>query len=242
MSGILYAYVKTMVRRQRLLYVSSKDRREGTLSRFCVDVSPLLFDFHAGRDNVNIEISVGQLYVPFERDSQGYAQRQPPVNPIPQIKMLRLHTDILHHNIDSANHTNVVLQIPFLEHYQEALEQTDSNRETAFSHVSFKEQGDQHAKFSLFHGSQGGYSCLHFWLTDEENRLIVPAADWYISLTLFYELDTQPEEKRFRENLLGTLNSILETNRLLLFQGEQLRSAQQDQVTDQAGAIEEDNA
>ena len=220
--------------------MSSKDRREGSLSEFCVDVSPLLFDFHSsGRDDVNIEISVGQLYVPFSKDSQGYAPRQPPVNPVPQIKMLRLHTDILHHNLDSGNHTNVVLQIPFLEHYREAIDQSDNtDRESAFSHVSFKEQGDQHAKFSLFHGTRGGYSCLRFWLTDEENRLIVPAGDWYINLTLFYEVDTQPEDKRFRENLLGTLNSILETNRLLLFQGEQLRTTRSNE--DQAQPIEED--
>lgn len=207
--------------RQRVLYLSSKDQINpaGSKSDFCVDISPLLFDMNSERDNVTVSASVGQVYIPFVKDSRGFPPRNPSVSPIPQVKLLRLHTDLPHHNMSSNQHTSAVLQIPFMEHYTEAIDSTDTGTGDSFSHVSFEEKGDQYAKFDIFHGNQG-ISCLRFWISDEQDRLIVPADDWHVALNLTYKLDQKPEERSFRILLLNRLDNLIELNRLLLLQGD----------------------
>lgn len=202
--------------RNRVMFISSANRSSGDLNRFCVDVSPLIMDMTASRDEVHLELSVGMLYVPFEAGSQGFVSRIPAIEPIPQVKLVRLHTDLVHHNISDGGHSGMLLQIPFTEHYKEAPAST--NGQPTFSHVTYEEQNKQ-SSFSLIHGLHG-VSCITFWITDELDRPLVPADDWYISLVLTYNHNTELENKFFQHQVLQALRSLDQSNRLLLFQGD----------------------
>lgn len=209
--------------RQRVLYLSSHDAiNGGVVPEFCADISPILFDMNALSDDVNVSVSVGQLYVPFERQAEGFVPRLPAVNPVPQVKLLRLHTDMPHHNLAADKHTTVILQVPFLEHYTEAYSASSANRVDPFSHVSFEEKGDQYAKFDLFHGNQG-ISCLRFWLTDEQDRLVQPADHWHIGLNVVYK-QNERKRKTFQDTLINRLDNLVELNRLVLLQNQLLQS------------------
>lgn len=203
--------------RTSVLFINSAQRSEGDKSRFCVDILPALMDMGYGDQNAtHLEASVGMLYVPFERNSKGFVKRQPESHATPQVQLLRLHTDLANHNITQSNHSGVILQIPFLAHYEEAPE--PPNGEVSFSHVSY-EADISHNRFSLFHGLQG-VTCATFWITDEKDRLIVPADDWYLNLVFEYKHNSQAETKTFHKKVLEGLHSLEAHNRLLLFQGD----------------------
>lgn len=217
---------------RRTIFLSSADRVRGVGGSnydFCIDlentVSQMGPEFNAKNKNVKISMSVSKLYVPFTKGSAGVVMRDPPyyrgsinnnTRHVPQIKLLRLHTNMIHDNMISSGHSDIILQIPFAEHYKEALKDSPYT----FSHVSYTERHSEHTgRFELLHGLDS-LSCVRFWLTDEGNRF-TPAfkgSDVYITLTLYAE--SVEEKVSHRSDLSRYMRELIHLNRLLLIQGE----------------------
>jgi len=228
------------MKHKRVIFISSRDRAEypgGDNFDFYIDLENTLTQMgpeFAGTDrrDVNISMSVSQLFVPFNKESLGFIDRVKPYykgthkngsRHIPQVQMLRLHTDIIHDNMTPRGHSSVVLNVPFMEHYKEA----DLTRDYTFSHLSYNEENDQHTgRFHLIHGLQSLHT-VRFWLTDEGNRLIRPKHDFDVYITLTVYAESAIHEKRHQNELISTLKELTHLNRLLLIQGESQQAARE---------------
>lgn len=203
--------------RQRTLFLSSSQRESnsGSLADFCVDISPLIYNLATSSDS--LVLSVNHVFIPFRPGSRGFVDRIPESSSNDQVQLVRLHSDLLHQNLNHNSYTSVLLQFPFAHTYKEAFEQK-SDDEQLFSSVYYKDQAEDTSRFSLYKGGTHQISCVRFWLTDERNRLIIPAADWNVALNIAFVPDHINNHLNTQKLIIRHLEELIEIDRLRLFQ------------------------
>lgn len=221
---------------ERKVYISSDDRvgfPAGDTFDFHIDLENSIRqmgqEFEVRDRHVKVTLAVTQLFVPFEKDAVGFIPRVPPyfkgsssnnTRHVPQVEMLRLHTDLVHNNMTHRGHSDTILQIPFMEHYRDA----DPRNERTFSYVTYKEQTDNAlGRVELVHGLHS-LNSVRFWITDEGDRFLKPKFRGRIHIELSLQAETGVPDKTHKQELVNTLRHILHVNRLLLVQGDSRRA------------------
>ena len=233
--------------KRRVIFLSSRDRigyPAGDAYDFFVDlensVSQLGPEFDTRDPNVKVTMSVSQLFFSLDRGNYGKMDRDPPyvkgsvsrgTRHVPQVQLLRVHTNVLHENMVSTGHSNVVLQIPLMEHYKEATREVDYT----FSHVAYQEPHADHVGRFELSGGLESLNFMRFWLTDEGDRLVVPRRNSEVYLALTLEATSNRRLHQHRNDVGKGVRELIHLNRLLLVQGDS-REAVREHLSQRPGS------
>lgn len=180
----------------------------GYLWRFTVKVPPIVTNI---KINQTVKVSVAQIQIPFPNGWVG-AQAATPNTPGPAgqarfCKQIHLRSSLASQNISTSEmgYDTTIFKIPVQQSYIPALSSTD------FSYVIYKANGETYNQTTLV---EPNIDFLTFWLTDELGQPVIPAADWFLTLTIdvvdeFNPLDTT-----------ALLKQQVDTLKLLLLQGD----------------------
>lgn len=232
-----------MKRVQRTVFLSSGDRLTGgdnydfriDLSTVVTSLGPEFEQQGEKSKDITIHAAVEQLYIPLSSGNQGAMAREPPYTVtiagqtvVPQVNMLRLHCDATHDNMIANGGTNTILQLPFMDHYKEALPLPTSrsiNFSTNHAHLSYAARhGTQHGMFKLMHGFNGLHT-IRFWLTDEKDRMVKPLPSKDVHITLLLIAESTAHERDRHSDLTRLLKENAHLTRLLVIQNDDKRNA-----------------
>ena len=218
---------------RRVLFVSSSDQLSGASDRFHYDfyidlessVSQLHPLFHFRDPDVRIYASIAQAWIPVPTRSRGFIDRDPFVyegsttngtRHVPQVQMLRVHTNLLHDNSSSAGYSTAALQFPFMTHYHEA----DPNSPYSHAFVSYEEPHPEHSGcFELVNGLDA-LGLVRFWITDEKNRRIRTKNQVPIHLALTLRAETTMRKRKHSEETQRYMRESVGLQRLLILQND----------------------
>jgi len=218
---------------RRVLFISSADQLSGASDRFQYDfyidlessVSQLHPLFHFRDPDVRIYASIAQAWVPVPTLSKGVIDRDPFVyegssvngtRRVPQVQMLRVHTNLLHDNSTSAGYSTTALQFPFMTHYHEA----DLNNPFSHAFVSYEEPHPEHAGcFELINGLDA-LGMVRFWVTDEQNRMIRTKPQVPIHLALTLRAETTMRKRKHSEEAQRFMRESVGLQRLMILQND----------------------
>lgn len=219
---------------RRVLFVSSFDQLTGASDRFQHDfyidlessVSQLHPLFHFRDPDVRIYASIAQAWIPVPTQSRGVIERDPFVyegsvvngtRHIPQVQMVRVHTNLLHDNASSSGYSTTALQFPFMTHYHEA----DLNNPFSHAFVSYEEPHPEHAGcFELINGLES-LGLVRFWITDEKNRMIRTKPQVPIHLAITLRAETTMRKRKHTEDVQKMLRETVGLQRLMILQNDQ---------------------
>lgn len=209
---------------RKLLFVSSwdvgKDPTTGLpianpwqLSRFTVRIPPLVpASTNSTRPTV-IKVSVGQITIPFgtsiyQQTAVPFTPNNPAL-PVRSINMIRVKSSIASQNISSREQgfDSTLLQIPFTPNFFAV----NSASNAGFSYVMYKANGEVHNQVTLV---EPNIDTLTFWLTDEYDQPVYPAAHWFLTLVIDVIESFDPVDA------INLLKQQTDTLKLLLLQGD----------------------
>ena len=180
-----------MLAKRKVIFLSSKDRQSGSKGDMRMDLAEVVDETdHAVPMHVRsphhtqrVECALTQLYVPFRGTSDGRVPRfpncededgQPPI-----VHVLKFHTDAPHENNCVGGCTTTVAQIPFMRNFEES-----KDPDVFFSAFVYEENHTEaNGRFALTHGLRA-LKHARFWITDEQDRLLCPAAEVYFGLAI----------------------------------------------------------
>lgn len=221
--------------RSQSLFVSSNDQPVVNGRKlhydFYVDLNPavsqLQAEFGQARDpDIRITASVAHLWVPFESGSRGFVQRRPPMVEYdqrrrtyytPQVRMLRLHTNLLHGNASSrGGYNTTALQIPFMPNYHEA---TDDSYAHAF--VSYERGADPETAgtFELTNGLDN-MNMARFWITDERDHTLRTKSNVPVHIGLILRVETAVRKRKRNDDMYALMRELVGMQRLQVIQNE----------------------
>ncbi|MGK7344563.1 MAG: hypothetical protein ACNS63_01985 [Candidatus Nitrospinota bacterium M3_3B_026] len=218
-----------MLARRKVLFLSSKDRISGSKGDFRVDIADAIDDtdnavpvhVRSRQNSQRVEGVLTQLYVPFRPESDGRIPRFPAViDPAtgqpPVVHMLKFHTDVPHENDCVGGCTSMVAQIPFMRNFEES-----KDGSVFFSAFVYEEQhGEGNGRFTLTHGLRA-LKHARFWVTDELDRLILPAADIFFGLVLeIYTWDPLITSSGLSDRVARRTDQLAHLARLQFLRGE----------------------
>lgn len=207
--------------KHRTLFVSSADRATGDRVRFRVNLSKLLFDLEpvSLRPEISrVDVSLSNLFIPLNANTLDTIPRRPPLRMSnglpPPVRLINVHTSLPMSNISSSGDDTIILQLPVMDHYRAPV---TLNGFSTHPHIGYREQSDRSAGVcTLLHGPTAAFDEVEFWLTDEKNRLLIPADDWYMSLTLYSDTCGEKENLKALGDIAAKLDQNIEATRLLL--------------------------
>lgn len=229
--------------RRQTLFVSSNDQPAGGDSNlkkshndFYVDlnaaVSQLQAEFGQLRDpDVRIYASVSHLWVPFGTGSKGFVQRVPPIAEYdqkrgvyytPQVRLLRLHTGLLHGNASSrGGYSTCALEIPFMSNYHEA----DGSSPYSHAFVSYEKNADPEnaGTFELANGLDN-LSLARFWVTDERDHVLRTKSTIPIHLGLVIRVETAIKKRKRTDDTHALLREMVGMQRLQIVQADKVQN------------------
>lgn len=135
---------------------------------------------------------------------------------VPQVQMLRVHTNLLHDNASSSGYSTAALQFPFMSHYHEA----DPSNPYSHAFVSYEEPHMEHAGlFELINGLES-LGLVRFWVTDEQNRIVRTKPQVPIHLALTLRAETTVRKRKHTEDMQKMARENVGLQRLLLLQND----------------------
>jgi len=213
-------------RSTRNIYLSTYFRASGNVYDFVMDLPSAAMEMPphcsttADADST-LDGCITQVVMPLPPLSLGRLTRIPSCmastgNNL-QVVLFRLHSTIMQDNKNVRGDSSVLLQVPFMSHYSESQDLTDPRIYAKFTYDSPSETTAM-GKFRILGGLHSLRS-VRFWITDEMDRLFMPAGDWHFVLSLTAST-AAPQRKTdaYLMDMDRCLRTSLQLQRLALFQ------------------------
>lgn len=223
--------------RRQTLFISSNDQPAGGSSNlkkyhndFYIDlnsaVSQLQAEFGQLRDpDLRIYATVSHIWVPFPTGSKGFIQRVPPIAEFdqtrgvfytPQVRLLRLHTGLLHGNATSrGGYSTCALEIPFMSNYHEA----DQSSPYSHAFVTYEKNADPEnaGTFELANGLDN-LSLARFWVTDERDHVLRTKSSVPMHLGIVIRVETAMKKRKRADDTHALMREMVGMQRLQILQ------------------------
>lgn len=180
----------------------------GYLYKFTVKVPVLVTNLKL---NQSVKVSVAQIQIPFVNNWCGIQAPTPNATGAASTsracKQIHLRSSLASQNLSTneMGYDTTIFKIPVAQSYTPALSAGD------FSYITYKSNGETFNQTTLV---EPNIDSLTFWLTDELGQPVIPAADWFLTITIDVVDDYNPQDT------CVLLKQQIDTLKLILLQGD----------------------
>lgn len=211
---------------RKSLFISSADRAKDANGNLVTGVSPIpsnplgyLYKFTVKvpvlvtnlKMNQSVKVSVAQIQIPFPNNWVGMQAPTPNAvglaGTVRACKQIHLRSSLASQNLSTneMGYDTTIFKIPVSQSYTPALSATD------FSYITYKSNGETFNQTTLV---EPNIDSLTFWLTDELGQPVIPAADWFLTITVDVVDEYNPQDT------CVLLKQQIDTLKLILLQGD----------------------